>query len=123
MWVNWLICAWWYAIKKKGLEIYDFDFELCYNQLSKYFREMHVAAFGAFKKKSLQTKIILKHERELYTLDSALEILKEAYASLVRKQLCVSKNLEKNVVNMKCDICPTLKIKNQNQKGKLEYAI
>lgn len=73
------------------LKIYgsDSDFKQSYNQLSKSFREIHADVLGIFKKTSHKRKFILKLEKEICDLNSALEFLKEAHTSLVSKHLYV----------------------------------
>lgn len=50
---------------------------------------MHVTALNDFKKISLENKMISKLEREIFSLNSALELFKEKHASLVNEILCI----------------------------------
>lgn len=71
---------------------------------------MHAYTFGAFKKIFHQRKLISKLEKDICDLNSSLETLKEAHASLVSEKFRASDILVEKGVKMECVTCHTLEI-------------
>lgn len=84
--------------------------------MSKAFSEMHV---DAFKKNSLQRKLISNLEKEINDLNSALYSLKENHASLVVESFSSYDTLVEKIVKIDYVTCPILKLENKILKGKL----
>lgn len=111
--------------KSKDSKVYTFDPEVkpSYKQLFKAFSEMHAYSLSAFKKISLQRKLISKLESEINDLNSALNLLKKEHVSLVVENFNASDTLVEKVVKINGVTCSILKLENENLKEQLAQAI
>lgn len=84
---------------------------------------MDADALYAFKKISIQKKLISKLEKEINDLNSILYSLKKEHASLIDEHFSTSDTLVEKIVNMDCITCTILKLENKNLKGQLAHVI
>lgn len=77
--------------KSEDSKLYSFDpeFKPSYKQLSKAFSEMHAYALSAFKKNSLQRKLILKLKKDINYLNSVVDSLNKEHNYLASEQFNV----------------------------------